>query len=128
MKRWKQIVGVALLILLGALGGSLATKAYMKAYMVRWFLLIGNNPQARTDFLMDKMKKDLGLTGDQEAKIRSILIQEEEAYQKRRRENIERTMNEIKTELDTDQRRKIDAWKERFEKKMERIEKKYLNK
>jgi hypothetical protein len=124
MKRWKRIVGVVLLIVLGGLGGSIATKAYM----MRWFLLIGNSPQARTDFLMVKMKKELGLRPDQEGKIRDIIKQEEEAYQKKKRENIERTMEEVKKELDAEQQKKIAAWKVRYEKRTERIEGKYLRK
>jgi hypothetical protein len=124
MKRWKRIVGVVLLIVLGALGGSIATKAYM----MRWFLLIGNSPQARTDFLMVKMKKELGLRPDQEGKIRDIIKQEEEAYQKKKRENIERTMEEVKKELDAEQQKKMEAWKVRYEKRTERIEGKYRRK
>ena len=53
MKKWKQILGVALLILLGGLGGSIVTRAYL----VRWHLVMGSSPQARTDYVTRRLSK-----------------------------------------------------------------------
>jgi cell shape-determining protein MreC len=123
MKKWKQIVGVALLIILGGLGGSITTKAYL----MRWFHLIGSSPQARTDFLMEKMAR-LNLTQDQEEKVQEIIKQVEEELQKRKRQDIETMMDEIKKVLDSDQQKKLETFMKKFEKRRKKIEEDYLRK
>jgi len=122
MKKWKQILGVALLILLGGLGGSLVTKAYL----VRWHLLMGSSPQARTDYVMGRLSKELNLRDDQKTKIQAIVRQLEEEGQKRKRENIERMMKEISAELDGDQQKKLEVLKKRSDKWKKKLEKGYL--
>jgi Spy/CpxP family protein refolding chaperone len=124
MKRWKQILGVALLIVLGALAGSIATKAYL----MRWFHVMGSSPQARTDFLMEKMAKELTLTQDQEGKIHGIVRQAEEELQIWKQQNIEKMMGEIKKELNSDQLKKLEAFRKAFQKRKKKMEEDYLRK
>jgi hypothetical protein len=122
MKKWKQILGVALLIILGGLGGSIVTKAYL----VRWHLLMGSSSQARTDYIMRRLPKELSLREDQKTKIEAIVRQLEEEGQKRKRENIERMMKGISGELDGEQQKKLEVLKKRSEMRKKRLEKSYL--
>ena len=116
MKKWKQIVGVALLIILGGLGGSIVTKAYF----MRWYLVTRSSPQARTDFVMERISKNLNLTQDQEAKVQEIIRQVEEEFQGKKRQDIERMMDEIKKVLDSDQQKKLEALRKKSEKRKKR--------
>lgn len=122
MKKWKQSVGVVLLILLGGLGGSIVTKAYL----VRWHLVMGSSSQARTDYIMGRLSKELSLREDQKTRIEAIVKQLEEEGQRRKRENIERMMKEISGELDGDQQKKLEILKKRSERRKKRLEKSYL--
>lgn len=122
MKKWKQILGIVLLILLGGLGGSVVTKSYL----IRWHLLMGSSPQARTDYIMGRLPKELSLREDQKTKIEAIVKQLEEEGQKRKRENIERMMKEISGELDGEQQKKLEVLKKRSEMRKKRLEKSYL--
>jgi len=122
MSKWKQILGVALLILLGGLAGSLVTKAYL----VRWHLLMGSSPHARTDYVMRRLSRDLNLRDDQKTKIEAIVKQLEEEGEKRKREDIERMMKEINAEIDGDQQKKLEFLKKRAEKRKRKLEESYL--
>jgi hypothetical protein len=122
MKKWKQILGVALLIILGGVGGSIVTKAYF----MRWFLVMGNSPQARTDFIMGRISKELKLRQDQETKIEGIVRQLEEERQGRKRQDFAMMMDEIKKELDSDQQKELEAFKKKYEKRKKKIGEDYL--
>jgi Spy/CpxP family protein refolding chaperone len=124
MKRWKQILGVALLIVLGALAGSIATKTYL----MRWFHVMGSSPQARADFLTKRMARELTLTQDQKDKIHGIVRQVEEGIQIKKRQDTERMVDEIKGELDNDQVKKLEAFRKAYQKRRKELEDNYLRK
>jgi hypothetical protein len=124
MKRWKQVLGVTLLIVLGALTGSIATKIYL----MRWFHVMGSSPQARTDFFTKRMVRELNLTRDQENKIHGIVRQVEDAFQIRKRQDTEKMMDEIKGELDSDQMKKLEAFRKAYQKRKKELEENYLRK
>ena len=124
MRRWKQILGVALLIVLGALAGSIATKTYL----MHWFRVMGSSPQARADFLTKRMSKELNQTQDQENKIHGIVRQVEEDLQIKKRQDTEKMMDEIKGELDSDQVKKLEAFRKAYQKQRKELEKNYLRK
>jgi hypothetical protein len=122
MNRWKIILGVGLLLILGGLGGSIVTKAYF----MRWYLVMGSSPQARTDFIMERISKGLRLTPDQETKIEEIIKQLEGEWQVRKRQEIEGMLDQIKKELNVDQQKKLEAYKKRSEKRRKKMEENYL--
>ena len=122
MKKWKQILGVALLVFLGGLGGSLVTRSCL----VRWRLVMESSPQARTDYVTGRLSRDLDLREDQRTKIETIVRQLEEEGQERKRENIEKMMKEIGGELDSEQKKKLEVLKRRAELRRKRLEESYL--
>jgi Spy/CpxP family protein refolding chaperone len=122
MKRWKLIIGIALVFILGALAGSVSTGVYFKhRYPPRI-----TDPEARKAFIMEKLSKELSLTQEQKAKIGEIVGQIEEKrrdYFIKRQAEIEKSVDLIRKELSSDQQKKYDALREKFEKdKKEREE------
>ncbi len=116
MTRWKLITGIALVFILGALAGSIGTGYYFKhRYPPRI-----TDPKARTAFIMDKLSKELNLTQDQKAKIGEIVGQIEEKrrdYFIKRQVEIEKLVDQMRKELSSDQQKKYDALREKFEKR-----------
>ena len=116
MKRWKLIIGIALVFILGALAGSISTGVYFKhRYPPRI-----TDPKARKAFIMEKLSKELSLTQDQKAKIGEIIEQIEEKrreYFIKRQVEIEKLVDQMRKELNSDQQKKYDALREKFEKR-----------
>lgn len=116
MTRWKLILGIALVFILGALAGSIGTGFYFKhRYPPRI-----TAPKARTAFIMEKLSKELGLTQDQKAKIGPIVLQIEEKrrdYFIQGQVETEKLVDQIRKELSSDQQKKYDALREKFEKR-----------
>ena len=116
MTRWKLIIGIALVFILGALAGSIGTGYYFKhRYPARI-----TDPEARKAYIVEKFSRELNLTQGQKNKIGAIIQQMEE----RRHENflkiraeVEQSMGQIRSELEEDQQKKFDAMRERFEKR-----------
>jgi Spy/CpxP family protein refolding chaperone len=122
MNKWKMILGVMLLLVLGAVMGSIATEVYFK----RWFLFMGGSPKARAEFIMKKISKDLKLTQEQNIKIGGIVEQSEHELQKIKRLERKRMLDEIKMELNNDQQRELESFKKESEKRRQRVEDKDL--
>jgi len=122
MTRWKLIIGIALVFILGALAGSIGTGYYFKhRYPPRI-----TDPKARTAFIMEKLSKELSLTQDQKVKIGEIVGQIEEKrrdYFIKRQVEIEKLVDQIRKELNSDQQKKYDALREKFEKRKKEREK-----
>lgn len=114
MNRWKLIIGIALVFILGALAGSISTGAYLKhRYPSRI-----TDPKARKAFILNKFSRELNLTPEQKAKVENILEQIEEKrreYFLQTRPEIEALMDQIRKELNEDQQKKFDALREKFE-------------
>jgi Spy/CpxP family protein refolding chaperone len=68
MKKWKAVVGVVVVFLLGMAAGSLITFGVTRQ-MFQW----GHGPQARTDFIVRKLSWELWLDGQQREQLRSIV-------------------------------------------------------
>jgi Spy/CpxP family protein refolding chaperone len=122
MNKGKMILGVVLLLVLGAVMGSIATEVYF----TRWFLFMGGSPKARAEFIMKKISKDLKLTQAQNIKIGSIVEQSEHELQKIKRLERKRMLEEIKMELNNDQQRELESFKKESEKRRQRVEDKDL--
>ena len=115
MNKWKLISGIALVFILGALVGSTGTGFYLKH---RYLPL--SDHKARKVFIMERLSKELNLTQDQNITIGKIIEQMEE----RRREyflqnwaEIDKLIDQMKKELNNDQQKKLDALREKFEKR-----------
>jgi hypothetical protein len=120
MNTGKLIAGIALVFIVGALVGSLGTRFYLK-HQYRPFVPERGN---RTAFIMKRLSKDLDLTENQKAVIEKIVLQTEEKLREhflQRRPEVESIIDDgfvqIRKELDDDQKKQLDALREKFEKR-----------
>jgi hypothetical protein len=115
MNKWKLITGIALVFILGALVGSIGTRLYFE----RQYPRLADRRPTKT-FLMERLSKELGLTQEQEGKIEQIVGQIEEKrreYSLQRQVEIEKLIDQIKKELNDDQRKKLDTLRAKFERR-----------
>jgi hypothetical protein len=123
MNKWKIILGVSLLLLLGVVIGSILTNFYFK----RWFLTITISPRARTEYVMNKISKDLNLSPAQKMKIGEIIKESEQDLLKVKYRERERVMERIKMELNNDQQKQLESRIEKFLKWRQKVEARYLH-
>lgn len=115
MSKWKLISGIALVFILGALVGSIGTRLYFE----RQYPRLTDHRHTKA-FLMERLSKELGLTQEQKGKIEQIVEQIEEKrreYSLQRQTETENMIDQIKKELNDDQRKKLDAMRAKFEKR-----------
>ncbi|MGD0233886.1 MAG: hypothetical protein ABSC55_05035 [Syntrophorhabdales bacterium] len=119
MNTGKLIAGVALVFIVGVLVGSVGTQFYLK-HQHRPFMPERGN---RTAFIMKRLSKDLNLTDNQKIAIEKIVDQTEEKLHEhflQRRPEVESIIDDgfsqMKKELNDDQKKKLDALREKFEK------------
>lgn len=115
MNKWKLISGIALLIILGILVGSIGTWFYLEHPYPRT-----GDHSARKAFFMERLSKELNLTEDQKMRIGRLVEQMEEKrreYSLQKRAEIEKLIDQMKKELNIDQQKKLDALEEKFEKR-----------
>jgi hypothetical protein len=115
MNNWKLITGIALVFILGALVGSIGTRLYFE----RQYSWRADRRPTKT-FLMERLSKELGLTQEQKGKIEQIVGQIEEKrreYSLQRQVEIEKLIDQIKKELNDDQRKKLDTLRAKFERR-----------
>ena len=115
MNKWKLISGIALVFILGALVGSIGTGFYFKHRYPR----LGDH-RAGKAFVMERLSKELNLTQDQKINIGKIIEQMEEKrreYFLRNWTEMEKSIDQMKKELNNDQQKKLDALRENFEKR-----------
>ena len=120
MNRWKLISGVVLVFVLGVLAGSMGTGFYFKHRLVP----SKRDPRSRKAFIMEKLSRKLDLTQSQKIRIEKIvskMVDRRREYFVKRRPEIRRIMDhgfsQIKKELNSDQQKKLDALREKFEKR-----------
>ena len=120
MNTWKLVSGVALVFIVGALVGSLGTRFYLK-HQYRPFMPERGN---RTAFIMKRLSKELGLSQNQKIAVEKIVAQTEEklrAHFLQMRPEIDAIVDDgftqIRKELDDNQRKQLDALREKFEKR-----------
>jgi Spy/CpxP family protein refolding chaperone len=124
MKRWKVILGIALIFIAGALAGSLGSMHYVKTRLP----FHRHSLEKRAHSIMKRLDGRLNLTEEQWKKMESIVLQTQKEAQelfKEQREAMhtlmERDMEEFKTILDQEQRQKLEELRQEFEKRrMER--------
>ena len=120
MNTWKLVSGVALVFIVGALVGSIGTRFYLKHRYHPLML----DPANRTAFIMKRLSKELSLTENQKITVEKIVAQTgeklREHFLQTRPETksiIDDGFSQMKKELDDDQKKKLDALRETFEKR-----------
>ncbi len=121
MNKWELILSVTFLIILGAVVGSVATESYFK----RWFLIMGVSPNARAEYIMKRISKDLNLSQDQEKRISEIVERSEQELQKIKQLERKRVVDRIKMELNSDQQKELESLKGKAEKRRQQIKESY---
>ena len=118
MKKWRLIVGVILVFILGLLVGSLGTRFYHRDWSGRFFQELS----ARKAVILKKLTKDLGLTEAQQKEFKGIVEEADkklEAFGQERRSAIKAILDEsfsrMKEKLDPEQQRKLEELKARHE-------------
>ncbi len=116
MRKWKPVAGVALVLLLGILIGSMGAQFYLKRTYHPF-----PDRKARAERLMRVFSKKLDLSEQQKAAIRQIVYQTEEKLHEhylQTRPEAERIVDgsfaEIRSQLNEDQKKKFDILRERF--------------
>ena len=115
MIRWKMILGVALIFILGALVGSTITGYHFKKYYPG-----SAGFRYEKASLLDKISRELNLTPDQKIQIGEILDRLDEKRQKHIEEitsEVRLAVSQIKKELQPDQQVKFDRLREEFRKR-----------
>jgi hypothetical protein len=119
MNIWKLVSGVALLLIVGILFGSVGT----------WLLIRPPHPPGprefkdRTTDAVERLSKDLDLTTEQKVAVRKILERMSQKLHEhfiRIRPEVDKitddSFNEIRKELNDTQKKKFDAVRDRFRK------------
>jgi hypothetical protein len=120
MKAWKVISGIALVLVVGILAGSLGTHVVLRHRFPPPPLHQG--PKAV--FLLERLSKDLSLTESQKARVKQILDQTDEKLhrhfqveQPQVQRILDDSFSEIGKELTDGQKTKLDRIRERFERR-----------
>jgi hypothetical protein len=114
MIKGKLILGIILVFLVGAFAGAIGTGIYFKYQRPPRI----TDLKARKAFIMEKLSKELSLTPDQEMKVGSVVAQIEEKRHKyflQYRSETEKSLDQIRKELDGDQQKTFDAMREKFD-------------
>lgn len=69
MKKWKMIVGILLVFILGGLVGSLGTELYHRTLYGQF----RKDPEARKRFILQKFTEKLGLSEQQQTAFKSVI-------------------------------------------------------
>ena len=120
MNRWRLVSGILLVFVLGVLAGSVGTGFYFK----HRFVSRKKDPNARKAFIMKRLTKELNLTQTQMTEIDKIveqMVEQRREYSLQKRLEIKQIMDQgfsqMKKELNMDQQKKLDALRERFERR-----------
>lgn len=115
MNKLKLATGVALVLLVGALVGSLGTMIYFKHRMDR-FSQGGPPPRAMTALMMRRLSGELDLTDAQQAEVRKIIASLQENISSVRRKTLpemeainDKSFASIRDLLNAEQKQKLDT-------------------
>lgn len=121
MKKWRLIGGIALMFILGLLVGSAGTRFYYN-YRIEY---TWNDPAARRAYYLKRLTRELRLNEDQQREFRTMIDELEtkrEAMYLERLAEIKKMLDEsfsrMKQSLDSDQQRKLDELRARYEERM----------
>ena len=115
MKRWKVVVGVLLVFVLGAFTGGLVTH---RIYQKRIHNLMSGPPAVRY-FMVRAMTRELRLTPAQQVEVDNAIRDAQQEFQSIRKqvqpqveEIIQRAEERVRKQLDAGQKEKFDKWAE----------------
>ena len=91
MKKWKTIVSIILVFLLGALAGALVT---YKLYQHRVEGIMKGEPRTTTEFIVRRLDRELHLDANQSKQVRAI-VEETHAEMKEVRKQFRPRIEEI---------------------------------
>ena len=118
MGKWKTIVGVLLVLILGALAGSLGTEWFLKSRHP----LFKQDPEQRVAFIMQRLSDRLDLTAVQQPAIETVVRRMDEELQRhldQQRLEMRRILDSyasaIKPMLSPEQQEKFAAFKQELE-------------
>ena len=114
MKKWKLIIGVALVFILGALAGSLGTQLYQRQWSERFW----KDPAARRAVFLQRLTTKLRLTEPQQKEFKAIVEEVDRKLASLRRESraevkkiIDESFTQMKEKLDPEQQKKLEEFK-----------------
>jgi Spy/CpxP family protein refolding chaperone len=117
MRKWKVVISVALVFILGVLVGSMGTGLYMKHH----FPHPKKDPSAMRALLLKRFSQKLDLTDDQRNEFKAIIDQVGERLEEHFRRThsevgniIEPGFSQMRALLSPDQQEKFDELRERF--------------
>ena len=117
MKKWKLVIGLALVFAFGLLVGSFGTGAYFK----HRFTPPKRNHSAMRAFLLKKFSQKLNLTNEQKNEFKLIIDQVGEKLDEHFRKShseigkiVEPGFSQMKNLLTSDQKKKFDEMIEKF--------------
>ena len=120
VNKWKLISGLLLVLVLGILVGSIATGFYLKYR----FAPFGRGSKAKETFIIEKLSRELNLTQSQKTKIAPIvkeMIEKRREYYVQIRPEVKRIMDQsflqIEQELNEEQKKKLDALREKYQRR-----------
>ena len=124
MNRLKLWVGILLLLVLGALVGSLITGMLVKQRVIHfreW------KPGAKRAYFVNRLARDLNLTEEQRIKIEEIMGRTHEKLRELREKHRpefekirEESFEQMKKELNEEQKQKLDEISQRFQKRFKK--------
>jgi Spy/CpxP family protein refolding chaperone len=121
MKKWKLIIGVALVFILGALAGSLGTQLYQRQWSERFW----KDPAARRAVFLQRLTTKLRLTEPQQKEFKAIVEEVDRKLASLRRESraevkkiIDESFTQMKEKLDPEQQKKLEEFKARHEERL----------
>jgi hypothetical protein len=120
VNKWKLIAGLLLVLFLGIVTGAIGTGLYVK-YRLAPFQ---KGSKAKEAVILERLSKELNLTPNQKTKIGPIvkqMIERRRAHYQKYRPEVKAIMDQgfsqIKEELNEDQKKKLKALREKFEKR-----------
>jgi predicted DNA-binding antitoxin AbrB/MazE fold protein len=121
MKKWKLIIGVALVFILGVLAGSLGTQCYQRQWSERFW----KDPAARRAVFLQRLTRKLQLTEGQQRDFKVIIEEVDRKLLSLRQESraevktvIDESFTRMKEKLNPDQQKKLEEFKARHEERL----------
>jgi hypothetical protein len=118
MKRWRLIIGVVVVFILGVLVGSLGTQLYQRQWSERFW----KDPAERRALFLRKLTKELRLTEEQQQEFKVIIGDVDknlEALHRERRAEVKEILDEgfsrMNEKLSPDQQKKLEELRARRE-------------
>jgi uncharacterized membrane protein len=121
MKRWKLIVGVILVFVLGVMAGSVGTRLYQRNWAERFW----KDPAARKTLILKRLTRELGLSEAQRQEFKAIIKDVDQKMEGLHQENrtaiktiLEEGFSRMMGKLDRAQQEKLKELKARREERL----------